>query len=451
MSARVLLVDDLELNRKLLEAQLRRDYYQVSSVASGAEALVAAKADQPDIILLDIMMPGMDGFEVCARLKADPATRHIPIVFVSALDERVDRLRGLELGADDFLTKPVDAAQLTARMRSLARLKIVTDELRLREAAGRQLGAIDGDPWRDNGLGARIVLVDDDAARIAAIEGALGSEHAIVPVGRSGAAVGHGRPDLFLVAATATTFDGLRLVASLRTSAGSRNIPILAVCDADHRDGALRALDLGAHDVAYLPLDDEELSARVRTIVKRKRYVESMRSFLDRGLEMAVTDQLTGLNNRRYLTNQLQGLVMRAARGGEPVSVILADIDHFKSINDTFGHDAGDEVLKALAARLSTNLRPSDMPCRYGGEEFVIVMPNTFPDFAAMVAERLRRDVAGAPFGIGEGRELVVTASFGVAGTGVGVDTAERLMKRADEALYRAKQAGRNRVVAEAA
>ncbi|MBU6372842.1 MAG: PleD family two-component system response regulator [Alphaproteobacteria bacterium] len=450
MSARVLLVDDLELNRKLLEAQLRREYYQVSSVASGLEALAAAKADQPDIILLDIMMPGMDGFEVCARLKADPATRHIPVVFVSALDERVDRLRGLELGADDFLTKPVDSAQLTARMRSLARLKIVTDELRLREAAGRQLGAIDGDPWRDNGLGARIVIVDDDTRRAAAIEAALGGQHLVVPVGRSAVSVGQARPDLILVTAAAAAFDGLRLIAGLRSSAASRNIPILALCDGDQPDAALRALDLGAHDVAYLPLDEDELAARVRTIVKRKRYVEAMRSFLDRGLEMAVTDQLTGLSNRRFLTTQLQGLVMRAARGGEPVSVILADIDHFKAINDTHGHDAGDEVLKALAARLSTSLRPADMACRFGGEEFVIIMPNTFADFAAMVAERLRRDVAAAPVAIGGGREIAVTASFGVAGVAAG-DTAERLLKRADEALYRAKQAGRNRVVAEAA
>ena len=455
MSARVLLVDDIEANRKVLEAQLAQDYYQVVSVASGAAALEAAALEPPDIILLDVMMPGMDGFEVCRRLKADPATRHVPVVFVSALDDRVDRLKGLELGADDFLTKPVDTAQLTARMRSLARLKVVIDELRLREAAGRQIGAIDGDAGRDGGVGARIVVIDDNERQIRLIDRALADDHTVTPIARLGQTPSFAhpavRPDLFIVSTASRAYDGLRVIAQLRSSAASRPVPILAVCDTDPPEQALRALDLGAHDLAYQPLDEDELAARVRSIVKRKRYVESMRSALDQSLELAVTDQLTGLNNRRYLVNQLQGLVQRAARGGDPVSVVIADIDHFKRINDSFGHDVGDEVLKEFAARLATNLRSIDMPCRYGGEEFVIAMPNTQAEYAALVAERLRRDVAAAPFQIGGRDPATITASFGVASTGPGIDTVDRLLKRADEALYRAKQAGRNRVVAEAA
>jgi len=451
LSARVLLVDDIALNRKLLEAQLARDYYQVISVGSGPEALERAAADQPDVILLDVMMPGMDGFEVCARLKANPATRHIPVVFVSALDERVDRLRGLDLGADDFLTKPVDSAQLMARMRSLTRLKIVIDELRLREAVGRKMGAIEGDAGRDSGFGARIVLVDDDQARIAAIAAALTPSHAVIPVSSGLDGHGHARPDLFVVCVATRAFDGLRVVAGLRSGAASRAIPILAVCEGELPDRALRALDLGANDVAYLPIDADELAARVRTMIRRKRYIDAMRGFLDRGLELAVTDQLTGLNNRRFLTNQLQGLVMRSNRGGEPVSVILTDIDRFKDINDTYGHDVGDQVLKELAARLSTNLRPADLACRYGGEEFVVAMPNTGVDYALLVAERLRRDVADTPFPIAGGEAIAVTASFGVAGAGPGIDTAAKLIKHADEALYRAKESGRNRVAVQAA
>ena len=450
MSARVLLVDDVELNRKLLAAQLRRDYYHVIPASSGPEALALANAEQPDVILLDVMMPGMDGFETCARLKAVQATRHIPVVFVTALDERVDRLRGLDLGADDFLTKPIDGAQLAARMRSLVRLKIVIDELRLREAAGRQIGAIDGDSWRDHGLGARILVVDDDPRRAASIEAALGRTHTVVNPDAGSAIAGGGRPDLVIVAAAAQRFDGLRVISGLRSSLESRAIPVLALCEPDDRTRALSALDLGAQDVLYVPVDEDELAARVRTMVKRKRYVDSMRSFLDRGLELAVTDQLTGLNNRRYLINQLQALVVRAARGGEPISIVMTDIDHFKSINDFYGHDAGDQVLRELAARLSTNLRPGDVPCRFGGEEFVILMPNTTEDFAAMAAERLRRDVACAPFLIRDGEMLEVTASFGVAGSAPGSFSVERLLKRADEALYRAKQEGRNRVAAAA-
>jgi two-component system cell cycle response regulator len=167
---------------------------------------------------------------------------------------------------------------------------------------------------------------------------------------------------------------------------------------------------------------------------------------------MAVTDQLTGLFNRRFLMSQLTPLVLRAAKGGESVALIIADIDYFKRINDSFGHDVGDEVLKEFASRLATNFRPMDVVCRYGGEEFVIIMPNTRADYAALIAERLRRHVAGSPFPVRAGKERIdVTVSLGVSATALATDTAETLIKRADTALYRAKELGRNRVVGEAA
>jgi two-component system cell cycle response regulator len=194
------------------------------------------------------------------------------------------------------------------------------------------------------------------------------------------------------------------------------------------------------------------LRARARSAVRRHRYVHALRRTLDTSLELAVTDQLTGLFNRRFLMTQLTPLTMRASKGGEPVSVIIADIDYFKRINDAFGHDVGDEVLKEFASRMATNFRPMDYVCRMGGEEFAIVMPNTRADYATLAAERLRRHVAGAPFAIRGGAERIdVTVSLGVAASIVGVDTAETLLKRADTALYKAKQNGRNRVVGEAA
>jgi two-component system cell cycle response regulator len=269
-------------------------------------------------------------------------------------------------------------------------------------------------------------------------------------VGADGGAAGAGRPDLVIVAAAARRFDGLRILAGLRSAPETRALPVLAICDGKDRAQALAALDLGAQDILYDPVDEDELASRVLKMVKRKRYVDAMRRLLDRGLELAVTDQLTGLNNRRYLVNQLQGLVVRAARGGEPVSLVMTDIDHFKIVNDVHGHDAGDQVLRELAARLSVSLRPGDVPCRLGGEEFVIIMPNTTEDLAVMAAERLRRDVSSTPFLVRDGELLAVTASFGVAGSGPESFSVERLLKRADEALYRAKQAGRNRVAAAA-
>lgn len=450
MSARILVVDDIPANVRLLEAKLSAEYFDVITATRGEEALLKARREQPDMILLDVMMPGMDGFEACRQLKVDPETRHIPVVMITALDQREDRLKGLEAGAEDFLTKPFDDVQLMARVKSLSRLKVVIDELRSREASGRRLGAIETVAWHDAGGAGRVLVIDDSARQAEKIRAALQREHHVQLV--SDNEPGGGGLDLIIVAVNAGAFDGLKLIARMRSGEATRHLPILAVVNPDEPQRAARALELGAHDIVYRPIDPEELAARVRTGVRRRRYVEALRNSLDHSLEMAVTDQLTGLFNRRFLMSQLTPLVLRAAKGGESVALILADIDYFKRINDSFGHDVGDEVLKEFASRLATNFRPMDVVCRYGGEEFLIIMPNTRADYAALIAERLRRHVAGSPFPIRGGKERIdVTVSLGVSATALASDTAETLIKRADTALYRAKEAGRNRVVGQAA
>ncbi|MEG0818843.1 MAG: diguanylate cyclase, partial [Brevundimonas sp.] len=242
------------------------------------------------------------------------------------------------------------------------------------------------------------------------------------------------------------------LIAQARSKEPTRRLPILALVDSQDRPRLLKALELGANDLLTRPVDPEELSARVRTQVRRKRYGDFLREKLDHSLEMAVTDALTGLHNRRYMTNQLQALVARTNRGGEPVAVLVLDIDHFKAVNDGFGHDAGDEVLREFSVRLATNVRAVDLPCRFGGEEFVVVMPGTTLEDAHRIAERIRRDVGSAPFRVMDGKEhLNYTVSFGVAATTGAEDTPESLLKRADEGVYEAKASGRNKVVARAA
>ena len=186
--------------------------------------------------------------------------------------------------------------------------------------------------------------------------------------------------------------------------------------------------------------------------MRGKRYADFLRNNLDHSLELAVTDQLTGLHNRRYMAGQLGALANRAARGGDPVAALMIDIDHFKKINDGFGHDTGDEVLREFAVRLASNVRAVDLPCRYGGEEFVVIMPGTQIADAERIAERIRRHVAGSPFRVaGAPEPLSVTISIGVAATLGEGDSAEALLKRADEAVYAAKAAGRNTVIAKAA
>jgi two-component system cell cycle response regulator len=453
MSARILVVDDVEANVRLLEAKLTLEYYDVLTGHDGATAIVLAATEQPDLILLDVMMPGMDGFETCRRLKADPATRHIPVVLVTALDGRHDRIKGLEAGADDFLTKPLDDVILMARVRSLTRLKMVMDELREHEESSRRLGVETPSGMRLKGSGGRVLVVDDDSLQAAGIVKELSVEHRPVFEQRPEAALEmlRGSIDLLIVNITADGFDGLRLIAQARSKEITRRLPILALVDALDRPRLVKALELGAHDILTRPVDPEELSARVKTQVRRKRYGDFLREKLDHSLEMAVTDALTGLHNRRYMAGQLDALVKRANHGGDPVSVLVLDIDHFKVVNDGFGHDAGDEVLREFAVRLATNVRAVDLPCRFGGEEFVVVMPGTGLDDAHRIAERIRRDVAMAPFRVSDGREqIAITVSIGVACTRA-EDTPEGLLKRADEGVYEAKTSGRNSVVIRAA
>lgn len=417
----------------------------------GEEGVQTAKREQPDLILMDVMMPGgIDGFEACRRLKSMPETRHIPVVLVTTLNEREDRVRGLQAGAEEFLTKPIDDVHLMARVKSLIGLKVVIDELRAREANGRRLGVIGDeaqlDPLEAHRLVAgNVLVVDDNPNQIKRIKAALGVEHRVAVLGQDDAA---GPPDLVVVSVTAKSFDGFRVIARMRSGEPTRHLPILAVIEPEDKQRAVRAMELGAHDIIGRPVDEDEIIARARTLMRRKRYMDALRARLDQSIELAITDQLTGLYNRRFVSTQLTSMVQRAQCGGDQVSVMVIDIDHFKRCNDAFGHDVGDAVLREFSTRLATNTRPSDFACRMGGEEFVVIMPRTTGDVGCLAAERLRRNIAASPFRVpGLAEPLDVTVSIGVASSAGADDTADLLLKRADEAVYEAKRAGRNRVI----
>ena len=457
MTARVLVVDDLEPNVKLLEAKLRAEYFDVLGAYSGEEAIEIAQTEQPDIILLDVMMPGLDGFETCRRLKAAPETMHIPIVMVTALDQQADRVTGLEAGADDFLTKPVEDVALFARVRSLTRLKMMTDELRARYATGKGLGVVDNIEIDTEISESRVFIIDDNEDQTERLKKALGDDHAIASETDPEVALGRARSgdfDLIIVNMSLEAMDPLRLCSSIRSFEETRLTPILAVVRQGDTRKLVRALDIGVNDYLTRPVDKGELTARVATQLRRMRYVDQLRSSFQASLEMAVTDQLTGLYNRRYLASHLSAMFDRAFWTGRPLAVMILDIDHFKEVNDTYGHDAGDKVIQEFAERISRSVRGIDLACRYGGEEFLVAMPDTDMAFASVVAERLRQEVATAKFVINSGRdEVTATVSIGIGSTenGPDEDSAQKLIKRADEALYEAKTGGRNRVIKNAA
>jgi two-component system, cell cycle response regulator len=440
VTARILVVDDIPANVKLLEARLQAEYFQVVTALNGPDALAICAEGGIDLILLDIMMPGMDGFEVCAKLKANPSTVHIPVVIVTALDQPADRIRGLEAGADDFLTKPVKDIQLMSRVKSLVR-SIDIDEL-LSERA-----VVSHDR-------ARLLLIDERTSSVERMHKTLRNECDLEVA--TDPQLGFFQAvekdfDCVLLATGFANFDPLRICSQLRSLDRTRFLPILLVAEQGEDERISRALELGVNDYVVRPVDAQELIARIRTQVRRKRFNDALRQSVVQTIEMAVTDGLTGLHNRRYLETHLDIMFERSVSRGRPLSYLIADIDKFKSINDGFGHDGGDDVLREFANLLRRQVRGADLVSRYGGEEFVVAMPDTDAELAARVAERVRAAVAEKAFELPNGRKIPVTVSVGVATLHGRSDSVASLAKRADTALYEAKAAGRNRVVQKAA
>jgi diguanylate cyclase (GGDEF) domain len=304
---RVLIVDDHEDNVELLRARLESWGYRAEAAGDGAEALRMIEASPPDLVLLDVMMPKMDGIEVARRVKGNPALPFIPIIMQTALDATENKVEGLEAGADDYITKPIDFAELKARLTSMLRIKGLQDQLEDRE----------------------------------------------------------------------------------------------------------------------------------RKLINAN---EQLR-------HMSQTDPLTGLDNRRNLEERLSEMFEHARRLNEAFSCVMCDLDRFKSVNDSYGHQAGDAVLKQFAQILKDEAREIDRVGRYGGEEFMLLLPGTVLDAAVTFAERVRKRVESHTFTF-DGTSICRTASFGVsAWPHPRIGDCDGLMRAADDAMYVAKETGRNRVV----
>lgn len=451
MSARILVVDDILPNVKLLEAKLKNEYYEVFTATSGEEALRVAEENRPDLVLLDVMMPGMDGYEVCRRLKTNTELAHIPVVMVTALTDTEDKVRGLEVGADDFLSKPINDIALMARVRSLVRLKMTMDEWRVRESAATQLGIGDEDAtvMTEAEHGGRILVVEDkDFERDKLVE-TLSAEHDKVECVSSGPQaidlLSEYVFDVIILSLNLGAEDGLRLLSYFKSSDKTRNLPVVLLGKDEDMQKISHGLEFGAHDYVIRPIERNELKARIRTQLRKKRFQERLRSSYEISLSMALTDGLTGLYNRRYLEVHLEKLLKKNREDRKHLAVLLMDIDHFKSVNDTYGHGVGDEVLKVFAERLKGKLRSIDTVARYGGEEFVVILPDVSVERAYRVAERLRLGIANDPFKCSApGGLLKVTASFGGAIIGAEEENVLKALERADKCLYEAKEGGRN-------
>ncbi len=456
MTASILVVDDVPANVRLLEARLSAEFFDVKTADNGRDALRICGEGGIDLVLLDIMMPGMDGFEVCERLKADPATADIPVVMVTALDGVAERVRGLKCGADDFLTKPVNDIQLMARVRSLVRVKALSDELRQRAASIRTLAdALRFERVAKTERKPRFLIADERqnaAERMARTLCAAGETSIVSDPQAAVFEAAETLPDCIIVATGFSGFDALRVCSQIRALERTRSIPIILSADDGEVEQIARALDMGVNDYIVRPCDDQELLARIATQLKRKRLHDRLRTSLASALSQGVTDALTGVNNRNFLDAHLQTLLERAVMRKRPLSLLAIDIDRLAHVNGLYGEEGGDRVLKDLTRRIQGAVRPADLLCRYENGEFVVVMPDTDADTAETVAERLRSAVAGEPFQTDmKGATARLTVSVGVATLREGESGASALMALARKALREAKDSGRNRVVSQAA
>ena len=430
--------------------------FVVDVCESKAEAIKVIAKDRPYLILLNLSDAARDLHSLCRALRRAPATATIAIIAVGVADTSRARLAALDAGADDVLPHPVNDALLLARIRSLLRVRSTSQELLLRESTSRALGFEEGKSGFDGA--ARTAILSTSDTDIALFKAGLstGLCHNVQTLHPNDALLGGdsgATHDLFVINATMVNAQGgglFGIASDLRARSQTRQTMQLVVVPPDAPDVAAMFLDLGADDVVPVTSDADEIGLRAKRLIARKRQHDKLRDTVRNGLNAAVTDPLTGLFNRRYVEPHLARLAEQSRNSGRELAVMMIDIDHFKSVNDTHGHAAGDQVLIELANRLRKNLRAVDLVARMGGEEFLVAMPGTSIHHARLAADRLCELVHTKPFKLGKGLPLLkVTVSVGVAVSGqltAGKSTISKICDRADKALYVAKSAGRDQV-----
>lgn len=460
MPGRILIIDSVATNRIVLKVKLSSAFYQVEQAATAQDALAQITRTAPDLILLGNDLPDMTGLSLCQRLKTREVTGQIPVIMVAPDNSRGTRLACLDAGADDVICKPPEDAVLLARIRSLMRGHDTIEELRLRDTTARMLGFAEVAPGFEHPASVLFATAAPD-------QGVRWRTHLkpLVPyelrhhplsVALSNLAK-YPVPDAFVIALDPSApEEGLRFIAEIRARSATRKAVILAVLSTPDNGTCVDALDLGANDVMTEGFDAEELSFRLATLIKRKRLVDRLRQNVQDGLNAAVTDPLTGLHNRRYALPQLARIARQARTMNRSFAVMVADLDHFKSINDRYGHAAGDVVLAEIARRMRETLTEADLIARIGGEEFLIVLQRADRAHATKVARRLCAAVRADPVYLqGRDIQIPVTVSIGVtignppalpkAGESP-AHSATDLIDLADQALYGAKAHGRDQV-----
>ncbi|KIC46140.1 diguanylate cyclase [Tateyamaria sp. ANG-S1] len=458
MHGKVLLIDPIATNRIVLRVKLAASHYHMAQAASVAEAMQVMAQDLPDLILCATDLPDGDPLRLLNRMRKAGLAGKVPMIALSGCDDNAERLRLLAGGIDDVMQKPINDALLLARTRSIIRAYATASEWTLREGTSRALGFAE----------AATGFAPDQSVRIIARDGAKAEPWAAALTHRMSARISFARPAtavadlepgrapdaLLLIVEPNEGPQMLQLLATVRSQASTRHCAILGVIGSDDMTLGAQMLDMGANDMMRNTRTTDEMALRLEALLNRKRVTDALRDTVKSGIEAAVIDPLTGLHNRRYAMPHLSRIAERAARTGKPYAVMVADMDHFKRINDTMGHAAGDAVLIETARRLRENLRAVDLIARIGGEEFLIVLPGAGLSNARKAAKRLCNIIEATPFDVpDQATQVNATMSIGMTvvdparGAKTSVPhTPETLLDRADRALYGAKAEGRNRV-----
>jgi two-component system cell cycle response regulator len=450
---KILVVDDVPENVKLLAACLTSEEYEIYKAYNGEEALEQVQATLPDLILLDIMMPGIDGYEVTRRLKNNPETKHIPIILVTALDGSDNKAKGMEAGADEYLTKPVNMTELLARVKSMLRLGQYREQLAIRKVSEQPFGGKMQleQPLEEVTWSQRVLLVEDDEKDAKLIKDVLETEtYDLIHVSTGEEAISVAlsqKIDLILLDIFLPGIDGFEVCARIKDIKETNDIQVVIITCMDDLESKIRGVELGADDYLIKPINKREIRARVKALLRKKGYIDELHSHYDMAMDSAINDGLTGLYNHVYFKHFLGMEVKKSLRQGYPVALIMLDIDDFKKYNDKLGHITGDVILRELANVVRENVREIDLPARYGGEEFALVLPYAGKDGALSGSKRIMKAISSHKF-LHETTSSIekLTVSIGIACCPEDSYTEEDLIQKADSVLYQAKKEGKNKV-----
>lgn len=460
MQASLLIIDSIANNRVALKVSLTAAWYDVNVAASGADALVQVSEFRPDLLLVNCRLNDMELCDFCARVKAIYGKDTPPILALTTSPDNREPL--LRCGVEDVLQVPADDTLLIARIRSILRAHANVAEWRLRDGTSRALGF--AEPVRNFERPISVMCLHAGLVDTVPLMDTLSVQHGI---SAQASHVGQAMRDLTSTVAASVIVLSLpnkhpdavlSILSDLRANPLSRHCAILVAVPEGRSDLAVLALDLGADDatVGYVPA--AELTLRLRRLNARCQINESLRATVKSGAEAAIRDPLTGLYNRRYALPHLERVAEQAMASKQSFAVMVADLDHFKRVNDWYGHEGGDAVLIECAHRLQKNMRAKDLVARIGGEEFLIVLPNTSQAEAQKAALRICNRISEKPIVLDRSKSpLTVTVSIGLAmnetlsallpARGDGLLSPQDLIARADKALYQAKERGRNRII----